>query len=97
MDCSIEYNIDVIYIGTYDLSQSLGVTDDLYNPKLMKILEKTIMRIADARISAGVLAQSKKDAETWINMGVQFIPLKADVGLIYSSVKNQFDELKNIK
>jgi len=98
IDSIIEVSqIDVLYIGTYDLSQSLGITDDLYNPKLLKILEKTIKRISDAGISAGVLAQSKKDAENWINMGASFIPLKADVGLIYSSIKDQFDALQTIK
>ncbi|MCK4664396.1 MAG: hypothetical protein KAT68_16115 [Bacteroidales bacterium] len=87
-------NIDVLYIGTYDLSQSLGITDDLYNPQILNILEKSLKMIRDAGIAGGVLAQSEKDAKNWIDMGAQFIPLMADVGLIYTFVKEKFDCLK---
>ena len=55
--------IDVIYIGTYDLSQSLGVPDDVDSPIVTNAVEKCVKKIRDNGIAAGVLAQSEEDIE----------------------------------
>ena len=86
--------IDVIYIGTYDLSQSLGETDNLYSSEIMKILEVTVKKVRDKGIAAGVLAQSEDDIKLWTDLGIQFIPFLVDCGIIYNSVQKLFKDFK---
>jgi len=82
--CNLD-QIDVIYIGTYDLSQSLGVPDDVDSPIVTNAVEKCVKKIRDNGIAAGVLAQSEEDIEKWIDIGVQFIPYMVDCGIFFQA------------
>lgn len=93
LSCS---EIDVIYIGTYDLSQSLGQTDSLYTKEMINILEKTVKKIRDAGKSAGALSQSSEDTERWFNMGMQFIPFMVDCGIIFENAQNIVNDFISI-
>ena len=87
--------IDVIYIGTYDLSHSLGTPDDIYSEKVLKALEKTVKIIRDKGLACGVLAQSKEDVSRWSNMGFQFIPYIAECGIIKEAFESTFKDLRS--
>ena len=87
--------IDVIYIGTYDLSHSLGTPDDIYSEKVLSALEKTVKIIRDKGLACGVLAQSKEDVKRWSNMGFQFIPYIAECGIIKEAFESKFKDLRS--
>jgi 4-hydroxy-2-oxoheptanedioate aldolase len=87
-------NIDIIYIGTYDLSHSLGTPDNIYSKEVMKTLEKTAKIIRQNNVACGVLAQSEKDIKNWVGMGFQFLPYIADCGIIHDAFTNRFKELR---
>ena len=87
-------DIDIIYIGTYDLSQSLGIVDDVNNKKVLSIIEDSVAKIRESGVAAGILAQSSEDVKRWIDIGVQFVPYIADCGIIYESV---FKKMKSLK
>jgi 4-hydroxy-2-oxoheptanedioate aldolase len=80
--------IDVVYIGTYDLSQSIGEVDNLNSTKMLKLIERTVEVIRGAGKSAGILAQNEHDVSTWKNIGVQFIPYQVDCGFIAENVQD---------
>jgi 4-hydroxy-2-oxoheptanedioate aldolase len=93
-------SIDVIYIGTYDLSQSLGIPDKTDSPKIVKEVEKCIKLIRSNGIAAGVLAQTQNDIEQWLKMGVQFIPYLVDCGIYYQAcldIVNKFRTKSGVK
>ena len=97
LDEILECNeIDVIYIGTYDLSQSLGIIDDVNNTKVISIIEESVIKIRKSGVAAGILAQSIEDAKRWIDIGVQFIPYNADCGIIYDNVSSKMKQLRGI-
>ena len=97
LDAILECNdVDVIYIGTYDLSQSLGIIDDVNNEKVLSIIKESVLKIRKSGIAAGILAQSPEDAKKWIDIGVQFIPYIADCGIIYEGVSNKMKILKGL-
>ena len=87
--------IDVIYIGTYDLSHSLGTPDDIYSNEVMSVLEKTVIKIRDKGIACGVLAQSENDVVRWSSMGFQFIPYMAECGIIKEAFESKFKSLRS--
>lgn len=77
--------IDVIYIGTYDLSHALGIPDEVDSPQVIKEVERCTKKIRAKGVAAGVLAQNEKDIEQCLKIGVQFIPYLADCGIFHQA------------
>ena len=97
LDEILECNdIDIIYIGTYDLSQSLGIIDDVNNEKVLSIIRESVLKIRKSGVAAGILAQTPEDAKKWIDIGVQFIPYIADCGIIHEAVSSKMKILRGL-
>jgi len=82
--------IDVIYLGIYDLSASLGLPGQTDHPKVLKNLEKLVKTIRDHGKSAGTFTDTEDQAKKMIDIGVNFITCKTDGTIIrdaYAKVK----------
>ncbi len=75
--------IDIIFIGPYDLSQSVGYTGQIDHPlveeKMMRIIEKA----KKAGKSIGTFADTVEYAQKWKLKGIRYISYSVDVGLFY--------------
>jgi 4-hydroxy-2-oxoheptanedioate aldolase len=80
--------IDVIYIGTYDLSQSLGHPGEPTHPDVVEQLESVVQRIQNQNIAVGCLAESKDEIDQWKELGIQLIPYKADCAIINNAIRD---------
>lgn len=85
-----DVNIDMVYIGAYDLSVALGVSGDTNNEKVLTELENMVKIIRSAGKSVGCMFHSEKELEFYKNIGVQFLCYKVDTSVI-------FDEFLKIK
>jgi 4-hydroxy-2-oxoheptanedioate aldolase len=65
--------IDVVFIGSYDLSQSLGFPGEINHPMVKNIIEEAIKKIVNSGKAAGVIASSPDSIKYWIELGVKFI------------------------
>lgn len=74
-------HIDVIFLGPYDLSQSLGIPGQVRDPRVMELMQSAVRRIRSAGIAAGTFADSPEIAKQWIDAGVQYIGLGVDVAI----------------
>ncbi len=87
--------IDVIYLGTYDLSQSAGYPGQADHPEVVAFVEGCVKKIRAKKVAAGCLAQNQSDVRRWREIGIQFIPYIADCALLYHAcrdVRNLFDK-----
>ena len=87
--------IDLIYIGTYDLSVALGLAGDVGHPEVLKALEKAAAKIIKAKKSVGCMMHNLADLEKFKKLGIQFITYKVDSAIIYdavSQVRGEFDK-----
>jgi len=87
--------IDIVYIGTYDLSVALGIPGDVQNPKVFEMLEKAIAKIRKAGKSAGCMAHNTNDLNKFKKLGIQFICYKVDSSIIHDEVaqfRKEFDQ-----
>jgi 4-hydroxy-2-oxoheptanedioate aldolase len=73
---------DVIYIGPYDLSQSMGMPGKVDAPKVLKAMETSIRKIRRARKVAGSFAKTAVRARRLKDMGVNYLTCQADGSLI---------------
>ena len=66
--CKVE-EIDLIYLGIYDIAQSLNLSGDITNPKCLKALSDSLEIIHKSNKLAGTFTRSIDDAKNlkkWI-------------------------------
>jgi 4-hydroxy-2-oxoheptanedioate aldolase len=78
--------IDVIFIGPMDLSQSLGVIGEANNPKVIEAIDLIIEKVKAANKAIGIVSTPEKAPE-YIKRGVQYLLISTDQGMIASTAK----------
>ena len=86
--------IDCVFLGPYDLSQSLGVPGQVDHPTVTSMMDQVVRSCRRAGIAAGVYADSPSSVNHWVRMGVQYIAVGVDTALIYSLTRKFLDELR---
>ncbi len=75
-------DVDIMFIGIFDLSVSLGQPAKYDHPDVVKAMERLIEAAKDHGKIAGMWAPSYEMAEPWIKKGVRFIESRGDIGFI---------------
>ena len=86
--------IDVIFIGPYDLSQSLGIPGEVNNPLVTEKMKEVILKCKKSKVAVGTFADDVETAKSWISLGVQYMAFSVDVGILYEASKNIINKLK---
>lgn len=86
--------IDVVFIGPMDLSQSLGVIGEANNPKVVEAIELIIEKVKAANKAVGI-ATSANEAPEYIKRGVQYLLIGTDQGMIASAAKQILATVEN--
>jgi len=81
-------HIDVIFLGPYDLSQSLGIPGQVDDPRVVKSMERAINVIRDAGKSAGTFAADAVTARRWVDAGAQYLSVGVDVGIFADACRS---------
>lgn len=87
-------NIDILYIGTFDLSQSVGLPGQVQHPKVISLLKDCVEKINAKGITAGCLATSFEEAVRWKEMNIKFIPYLVDCTVLYHAFKDFADRMR---
>ncbi len=87
--------IDVIFIGPYDLSQSLGVPGEVSHPLVTEKMKEVVLKCKENKVAVGTFADDVETAKSWISLGVQYMAFSVDVGIFYETSKNIINKLKN--
>ncbi len=89
--------LDLVYIGAYDLSQSLGLPGQVDHPDVKAAIKDCVHRITDKGIAAGgYAAKNISDIQSMVDIGMQFITYIPDVTSIFHmfyDIKNEFDKI----
>ena len=86
--------IDVLFLGPYDISQSLGVPGDVRNPIVESALREAT---AKARAQGRAVGSYAKDVEMgkWlIDLGIQYISINVDATIYMQACEAIATELK---
>lgn len=86
--------IDVIFIGPYDLSQSLGMTGDVNHPLVEEKMRYIIKKASEKGILTGTFVDTVEAAKKWRNVGVSYISYSVDVGIFYETCKNLISNIR---
>ncbi|TKX81878.1 HpcH/HpaI aldolase/citrate lyase family protein [Halorubrum sp. SD626R] len=73
--------IDAVFLGPYDLSQSLGIPGQVTHERVEALMEDVCERAAEAGVAVGAFADTPEIANRWIDAGVQYVTLGVEAGL----------------
>ncbi len=73
--------IDILFIGPYDLSQSMGVPGQVNHPSVLGHMESIVTRAKERGIVVGTFTDTLDSARMWQNAGIQYISYGVDVFL----------------
>lgn len=86
--------IDVIFIGPMDLSQSLGVIGEANHPKVLECIDTIIKKTKAAGKAVGIVSTPAQAAE-YVARGVQYLLISTDQGMIVSSGQQILKQVKD--
>ena len=75
--CAVQ-GIDLIYIGIYDLSQSVGLAGQVNHPNVQEKIKNCIKIIQKSKKIPGIFAQTIDQAIHYKKMGFRFVAYVAD-------------------
>lgn len=87
--------IDILYIGQYDLSVALGIPGQIENPELLNLMDNAVKKINAAGRKAGCMVHSVNDAKKTIEQGFNFVVYKVDSGILFNDVNSFVRGVRN--
>ena len=85
--------IDAIYIGPVDLSISMGLHGDIYNPKVVAAMETMFAKAKAKGHIIGTYCYEIADAKKWMEKGVDFIDYSTDTVMFMEKCKETVQAL----
>ena len=88
--------VDIIYVGPYDLSQSLGIPGEVNDPRVVNAVKTICDKAAAAGRCTGVYVDNVQTAKKYQALGVQFITLSVDVTIFFRACDQIMEQLRNL-
>lgn len=79
---------DIIFIGPYDLSQSLGVAGQIDHPLVAEKMVEIIGKCQAKGVAVGTFVDTIENAIRWKAAGVNYLAYSVDVGIFYEQCRN---------
>jgi 4-hydroxy-2-oxoheptanedioate aldolase len=74
-------DLDIIFVGPYDLSQSLGIPGDVENPRVVQAMRTIVEECRKRNMAAGTFVDTIDAAKRWCDAGLRYLCYSVDVGL----------------
>lgn len=92
--------LDIIFLGLYDLSKSLGIPGDVQHPDVLRYLTKSTEKIRASGKIPGTIASTEEQIQQYLNYGVQYLTFSVDCDVIsqsYSKAVKAFHNITQLK
>jgi 4-hydroxy-2-oxoheptanedioate aldolase len=87
--------IDVIFVGPYDLSQSMGLTGQIWHPDVAKEITRIIEICKKKGVETGVFTDTPEGIKHWSNLGVKYLNYRIDTEMFLSFAKKSKEEISS--
>ena len=77
--------LDVIFVGPYDLSQSMGIPGQISHSAMVEAVDRALRITLDAGKIPGIFVTSVEEAKRRISQGFRYIAYSMDI-LLFASV-----------
>lgn len=79
--------IDVVFVGPADMSQSLGIPGKSTDPRVVEVAAKVLKTAEKYGKVGGINVTNKADMERYIDLGARYILYSSDTGLFAKGMK----------
>ncbi len=86
--------IDVVFIGPYDLSQSLGLVGQIDHPLVEEKMKEIVALCNKKGILVGTFTDTVENARKWRDLGVKYIAHSVDMGIFHDAIKGLVTDIK---
>jgi 4-hydroxy-2-oxoheptanedioate aldolase len=86
--------VDVLFVGPYDLSQSLGVVGQVDHPLVVETITRIVGRCVEKGVCAGLFCSTPEAARHWMGQGARFISYGIDTGLFTAACRSAVKEVR---
>ncbi len=86
--------VDVLFVGPYDLSASLGIPGQVDSPKVIEQMNQIMAQASKVGVAIGFFVDDVKKAVEWKNRGVQYVSFSSDIGELYTRFKESTEYFK---
>ena len=83
---------DIIFIGPYDLSQSLGVPGQVTSPVVVEKTREIVKACLDKGLLVGNFTETPEQAAFWTDQGLRYMSFSVDVGILYEAGRKLVQE-----
>ena len=80
--------IDIVFIGPYDLSQSLGFPGQIDHPEVEAKMLEIVAKCSEKGIAVGTFTDTVENAKKWQEFGIKYISYSVDAGIFYDAVSS---------
>lgn len=87
--------IDIIFIGPYDLSQSMGLAGQIWHPKVAEEITRIINICNEKNIATGIFTDTVSGVKYWSDLGVRYINYRIDTEMFFDFAKKCKSEVDN--
>jgi 4-hydroxy-2-oxoheptanedioate aldolase len=87
--------LDVIFIGLFDLSKSMGIPGDVENPLVINALEKSVQVAHVNNKKIGTIASNSGMMKKFMDIGIDYLTYSVDTGIIKESYTDIVKSFKN--
>lgn len=89
-------NLDVLFLGPYDLSASLGLPGQVNHPEVLRAMERVVQKAKKASVAVGVFADDPAAARRWIDQGVRYITVGLDANYLVTAYRGLTADMKGV-
>lgn len=88
--------LDIIFIGLFDISKSLGIPGQVNDPRVQQILAELAAKIKQAGKYPGTIATDAAQLERFLAAGLQYITYSVDCEMLGRAYKKAVAEFKDM-
>ncbi len=81
-------DLDVVYVGAYDLSVALGCNGNTKDKRILDVVKSSVEQIRASGKAAGMMVRSHEDIARALDLGANFLVYSVDTSLIREAVSS---------
>ncbi|MBW1943170.1 MAG: aldolase [Deltaproteobacteria bacterium] len=86
--------LDVVWLGPYDLSQSMGRPGQVDHPDVIQKMKEVIEKARLRDIAVGTFADNVEAATRWIGLGLRLVAISYETRMLFERAKTIVDSMR---
>jgi 4-hydroxy-2-oxoheptanedioate aldolase len=87
---------DILFIGPYDLSQSLGIPGEIEDPRIFELCESLVSKAQQNGLGLGIFVDDLKQAKKYKDLGFTYIAYSVDLSLYREAASSLVRSFKTL-